>query len=208
MTRVCDFLTLAYRYFLTLFPFCLFFYMFHLVPFFLAFSNVFKPLITMTSTKSSLDSSSSPWNPKRPHSDDTLEFVASSLTSEDLCMIRVAFGIPSKFELELSGPQDWVCSPPPGQPAFYEEAFRTRLRFFLPPFIVSLFSAFGLPLVVVSPNSFRFIVGFIMIYILVKVQSTLPLFQIFLTFKHNPLFEGWWYATPLVSCRGGYLLHP
>lgn len=44
------------------------------------------------------------------------------MTFEDLCMIRVEFGIPSQFELELPRPQDHIDSPP-GQLGFYEEAF-------------------------------------------------------------------------------------
>lgn len=58
----------------------------------------------------------------------------SIMDQEDLSLIRIAYCIPKDFELELSGPNARVDSPPPGRLGVYKEAFKARLRFPIYPF--------------------------------------------------------------------------
>ena len=87
--------------------------------------------------------------------------IPSSLTLEELSLIRVQYGVPPEYELELPKPTGRASTPPPDCFYLYQEAFRVGLRLLLSPFIITLFHFLNISLVSVAPNSFRFLIGFL-----------------------------------------------
>ena len=65
--------------------------------------------------------------------------IPGSLTPDELSLIRIQYGVPPEYELELPGPSDRASAPPPGRFCLYQEAFRAELQLPLPSFIVALF---------------------------------------------------------------------
>ena len=135
-----------------------------------------------------------------PHSTGTVdEFVArtepclafapdtipSSLTPDELSLIRIQYGVPPEYELELPGPSDRASAPPPDHFCLYQEAFCVGLQLPLSSFVVALFHFLNISLVSVVLNSFRFLIGFLFLCSLAEVQPTLPLFRNFYTFKRH-----------------------
>ena len=86
--------------------------------------------------------------------------IPCSLTPDELLLIRVQYGVPPEYDLELPGPADRASTPPPDRFYLYQEAFHARLQLPLPPFIVALFRFLDISLASVVPNSFRFLIGF------------------------------------------------
>ena len=162
-------------------------------PNFLGIFRVFARSIMSSSTSSSSSSRSlSVPAPENLSSVDEsrLVFVPGtipcSLTPEELSLIRIQYGVLPEYELGLPEPIDRASAPPPGCFCLYQEAFRTRLRLSLLPFVIALFHFLNISLVSIAPNSFRFLIGFLSLYRLAEVQSTLSLFRNFYTFKHHP----------------------
>ena len=128
--------------------------------------------------------------------------IPSSLTSDELSLIKIQYGVPLEYELELPGPTDRASAPPPGHFCLYQEAFHTGLRLPLPPFVVAFFRFLNISLVSVAPNSFRFLIGFLSLCHLAEVWLTLSLFRNFYTFKCHPLAKDWWYFSPQFGRKG------
>ena len=122
--------------------------------------------------------------------------IPSSLTSDELSLIRIQYGVSPEYELELFGPTDRTSALPPGCFCLYQEAFRVGLRLSLPPFVVTLFHFLNISLVSVASNSFRFLIGFLSLCRLAEVWPTLSLFRNFYTFKRHPSVKDWWYFSP------------
>lgn len=99
----------------------------------------------------------------------------------DLSLIRGVYRIPWDFELELHGPDAHIDYPPPGRVRVYEEAFEVGLKFPILPFIFELLKSYEIPLYVLTPNSIRYIVGFLGICFMAEIQSSLSLFYSFFT---------------------------
>ena len=112
--------------------------------------------------------------------------IFCSLTPDELLLTRVQYGVPSEYDLELPGPSDRTSTPPSGRFCLYQEAFRVGLRLPLPSFVVALFRFLDISLASVAPNSFRFLIGFLSLCHVVKVQPSLSLFRHFYTFKRHP----------------------
>ena len=112
--------------------------------------------------------------------------IPGSLTPDELSLIRIQYGVPPEYELELPGQTDQASAPPPNCFYLYQEAFRARLRLSLPSFVVALFYFLNISLVFVMSNSFRFLIGFLSLGSLAEVRLTLSLFRNFYTFKHHP----------------------
>lgn len=106
----------------------------------------------------------------------------------------MAYCIPKDFELELSDLDIWINNPP-GWLGVYEEAFEAKLRFSLSPFILEFLRSYGVPLCILTPNSIKHIVGFLIVYFLAEVQPTFSLFHAFFTAKKHPYSKDWWYLT-------------
>ena len=119
--------------------------------------------------------------------------IPCSSTSEELLLIRVQYGVPPEYDLELPGPSDRASTPPSGRFCLYQEAFRAGLRLPLPSFVVALFRFLDIFLASVAPNSFRFLIGFLSLCHVVEVQPSLSLFRHFYTFKRHPSTKDWWY---------------
>ena len=144
-----------------------------------------------TSSSSSSRSSSIPApqnlsSVDEPHPIFVPDTIPSSLTPEELSLIRIQYGVPPEYELELPGPTGQASAPPPGCFCLYQEAFRAGLRLLLPPFVIILFHFLNISLVSVASNSFRFLIGFLFLCHLAEVRPTLPLFRNFYTFKRHP----------------------
>ena len=166
-----------------------------------------------TSSSSSSRSSSAP-APQNPSTVDepilrikpqivfVPDTISSSLTSDELSLIRIQYGVPSEYELELPGPTDWASAPPPGCFCLYQEAFRAGLQLPLSSFVVALFRFLNISLVSVVPNSFRFLIGFLSLCSLTKVWPTLSLFRNFYTFKRHPSAKDWWYFSLQFGRKG------
>ena len=131
-----------------------------------------------------------------PHPIFVPDTISSSLTPKELSLIRIQYGIPPEYELELPGPFDRASAPPPGRFCLYQEAFRAGLRLPLPSFVVALFHFLNISLVSIMPNSFRFLIGFLFLCSLVEVRPTISLFRCFYTFKCHPSARDWWYFSP------------
>ena len=96
--------------------------------------------------------------------------IPGSLTPDELSLIRIQYGVPPEYELELPEPTDRASAPPPDCFYLYQEAFRTRLRLPLPSFVVALFRFLNIFLASVVPNSFRFLIGFLSLCSLAEVR--------------------------------------
>lgn len=57
----------------------------------------------------------------------------SVLTVDKLAKIRIQYGVPGKFDLELPNSNVWVNNLPPRRLGVSMEAFEARLRFPIPP---------------------------------------------------------------------------
>ena len=122
--------------------------------------------------------------------------IPCSLTPDELLLIRVQYGVLPEYDLELPDPADRASTPPPDRFCLYQEAFRVGLRLPLPPFVVALFHFLDISLVLVTLNSFRFLIGFLSLCHVVEVQLSLSLFRHFYTFKRHPSAKDWWYFSP------------
>ena len=138
----------------------------------------------------------------KPHPIFAPNAIPCSLTPDELQLIRVQYGVPPEYELELLGLSDRASAPPPSCFCLYQEAFRARLRLPLPPFVIALFQFLDISLASVAPNSFRFLIGFLSLCHIVEVQPTLSLFRYFHTFKHHPTVKDWWYFSPQFDRKG------
>ena len=112
--------------------------------------------------------------------------IPCSLISEEFLLIRVQYGVPPEYDLELPGPSDRASTPPSGRFCLYQEAFRARPRLPLSSFVVAFFRFLDISLASVAPNSFRFLIGFLSLCHVVEVQPSLSLFRHFYTFKRHP----------------------
>lgn len=79
------------------------------------------------------------------------------MDQEDLSYIRIVYGVPGEFELELPAPDARVDNLPLGRLRAYEEAFNVGLRFPIQQFIFGLFRFYGVSLYTLTPNSLRLI---------------------------------------------------
>ena len=96
-----------------------------------------------------------------PHPIFMSNAIFYSLTPDELLLIKVQYGVPPEYDLELPGPVNRASTPPPGCFCLYQEAFRAGLRLPLPSFNVALFRFLDISLASVAPNSFRFLIGFL-----------------------------------------------
>ncbi|KAG1363519.1 hypothetical protein COCNU_11G003460 [Cocos nucifera] len=85
--------------------------------------------------------------------------IPSVLTPDNLSLIRIQYGIPSEYDLELPNSNDQVNSLLIGRFCLYLKALRAGLRLPMPLFIVVLFRFLNISFTFVIPNSFRFIIG-------------------------------------------------
>ena len=72
---------------------------------------------------------------------------SSVLNPNDLSRLRVWYGIPPDFDIELPRANERVDNLPPGRLAVYEEALWTGLRFPIHPFILLSFISMVYPFV-------------------------------------------------------------
>ena len=112
-----------------------------------------------------------------------LDSIGSMLSSRELSTLRGRYGIPTAFELELPMTNSRVGDPPARWIGLYEELFRADLRLPMHPFIVEIFHFFNVSFCCIIPNSFRFIVGFVVACSLAKVHPSILLFQSFFILK-------------------------
>ena len=119
-----------------------------------------------------------------------LGVYSSVLNLNDLSQIRAWNGVPLDFDLELPGSVDCMDNPPPSRLCVYEVVLRVSLRFFVPLFILDLFHFCGIFLYAVIPNSFRLIIGFLVVCVLANTQPSISLFRSFFTIKKHPGAKG------------------
>ena len=120
--------------------------------------------------------------------------IQSELTLSDLELLRAQHSNPDEFYLELFDSVTRVHSPPPSWLAVYEENFWVSLRFFIFFFIFELFRFYGIAFCAVSPNSFRYIIGFLILYSQIGVRPSILLFQALFTLKKHPYVD-WLYVS-------------
>ena len=119
--------------------------------------------------------------------------ISCTLTPDDLSLIRMHYGVPLEYELELPRPNDRACSPLSDRFCLYLEALHARLKLPLPSFVVALFHFLNISLAFVVLNSFRFVIGFLSLCHLAEVRPTISLFKNYYIFKHHPSTKDWWY---------------
>ncbi|XP_073116189.1 uncharacterized protein [Elaeis guineensis] len=137
-----------------------------------------------------------------PHPIFALGAIPCSSTPDELLLIRVRYGVPPEYDLELPGPSDRASTPPPGRFCLYQEVFRAGLRLPLPVFVAAFFRFLDISLASVAPNSFRFLIGFLSLCHIAEVQPSLSLFRHFYTFKRHPSVKDWWYFSPQFGKKG------
>lgn len=148
------------------------------------------------------EGSKDPVIPIREHAKSktlSLEGYQSTIDREDLSLICTAYYDPRDFKLELLGPGARVDNSSPGRLGVFEEAFETRLRFPISPFILELLMSYGVLLCSLTPNSIRLIIRFLALCLLVEIQPSLSLFRIFFTTQKYSYAKVWWY---LISQKG------
>ncbi len=81
------------------------------------------------------------------------EEVGSSLSGEELELIRSRFFFQPGFRLETAGPEDRVTRPPPGRIAIHRETLWAGLRFPVHEFVNNLLVEYQLVPAQLAPNS-------------------------------------------------------
>ena len=114
-----------------------------------------------------------------PHPVFVPDAIPYSLTPDELLLIKDQYGVPPEYDLELPDLVDRTSTLPLGRFCLYQEAFRVGLRLPLPPFVVALFYFLDISLASVTPNSFRFLIGFLSLCHVIEVQPSLSLFRYF-----------------------------
>ena len=103
------------------------------------------------------------------------DFV-SMLGLEDLNQIRTSYRVPSEFDLELPEIMGRANNPPPIRLTMYEEAFNANFRLPIFSFILDLFRFYRISFCTLVPNSFRFIIGFLVACAMTNVRPSISLF--------------------------------
>ena len=122
-----------------------------------------------------------------PHPIFILETILYSLHPDELSLVRIQYEVPSEYKLELSEPNNRACAPPPGRFYLYIEALRIGPRLPISPFVLAFFYFMDIFLASMVPNFFRFIIGFLFLYISAKFCLTTSFFRNYCTFKHHPI---------------------
>lgn len=126
----------------------------------------------------------------------------STLSEEELSIIRARFFPESGFELELPEPARGAAEAPAECLAMFEETLLAGLRFPLPEFVVRLLKDYEIVPAQLVPNSWRQIIGFLSLCALHELPSSLKIFRSLYSLKRHPQEKGWWYF----SGRGGHQL--
>ncbi len=130
------------------------------------------------------------------------EEVGSSLSEEELELIRSRFFFQPGFRLETAGPEDRVTQPPPGRIAVYRETLWAGLRFPAHEFVSNLLAEYQLVPAQLAPNSWRTIIGFLSLCLGHGIPISVGLFRRCFLLKKNPADVGWLYF----AFRGGMSL--
>lgn len=105
---------------------------------------------------------------------------------DDLVWIWVQYGVPRKFVFELPVFDAQVNNLPLDQLGMHKEALREGLRLPIPNFIFDLLRFYGISLYTITPNSFKLVANFLVIWFLVKIRLSISLFFSFYTIKGHP----------------------
>ena len=107
-----------------------------------------------------------------------------SLDEDTLFRFRDRFQIPDDTRIRLSRSGEKACTFNPGEVCFYEAALLSGLRFPVHPFIMELLHNLGIAPGQLMPNSWRIIVSFLEIWMIVmerdmiKVDELLDLYRL------------------------------
>ena len=123
------------------------------------------------------------------------EGFESVLTQDELGTIQGVYFIPARYEIELADPGKRVDLPPTGCLGVYEEALKASFRFPLHPFVVQLLNIYLISPFQITPNSWRFVIGFLSLCFLRNVQPIVNMFRACYPFKSLSKDESWWYFT-------------
>lgn len=96
----------------------------------------------------------------------------SVLGLEDISKIWVLYKISGEFDLELLEFDARVNNLPLGRLVVYEKAFKVGLRFFLLSFLLEFFRFYGISLCILTLNSLRVALVFLIIYFLIKIWTS------------------------------------
>ena len=103
-------------------------------------------------------------------------FEESTLIEEELSWLKIKYTIPDEFHLLLSRAGERVQNCPPGTLAIYEEDLATGLRLPFHDLIIQVLNRYRVVPAQLAPNSFRLIVGFVVLCALGGIRPCFPLF--------------------------------
>lgn len=127
--------------------------------------------------------------------------IGSTIKGARLEELRHEFHIPAAFGLRIPLKDEQVNSVQNGEICVFEEYLKAGLRFPIHPFIEEVFEAFGLLPCRLTPNSFRHLIGFLVVCREKKIQPSLNLFRA--AFSVNNVFGDKWflYFMPRNGCK-------
>ena len=137
-------------------------------------------------------------DPRSPRSKTNSSFgpgeIQTELTLGDLELLWTQYYIANKFHLELSDSNARVHSLPLRRLALYKKNLRADLRFFIFSFIFELFRFYRIAFCSLSPNFFRYIIGFLILCSQIGVRPSIPFFWALFILKKHP-YADWLYVS-------------
>ncbi len=119
--------------------------------------------------------------------------VGSTLTEEELELVRSRFFFRPGFRLELAGSEGRVTRPPPGRIGVYIDALWAGLRFPFHKCVNDLLVEYQLVPAQLTPNSWRTIIGFASLWLAHGIPTSLSIFRRSFMLKTNPADVEWLY---------------
>ena len=104
-------------------------------------------------------------------------FEQSTLIEEELSWFKIKYNISDEFHLWLLRAVERVQNCPPGTLAIYEEDLAAGLRFPFHDLVVQVLNRYRIIPAQLAPNSFRLIVGFVVLCTLDSIRPYFPLFR-------------------------------
>ena len=137
----------------------------------------------------------------KPWEDEAAKYL-SHLTSEGLKLWEEKYLVTE--EIRSPTPNERACCPPAGYQCIYQDALDAGLRVPLHPFIPAVMNFFQLGLGQIVPNSWRLLVGFLVLTLRLGITPTVDLFNIFFAIASHPGKNSWYYVRgregkPLIS---------
>ena len=125
-------------------------------------------------------------------SEDEVLRSLSHLTREDVKSWEERYLLKEEIHLPMGAGRG--CCPPEGYQCVYQDALVAGLRLPLHPFIIAVMNFFQLGLGQIVPNSWRLLVGFLVLSLRLGITPTVDLFNLFFQIASHPGKNSWYYV--------------